>query len=393
MNKPDLLLTFDFPPIGGGIARWMSEIALRYPPGELVVSTGRLPGDIASDARFPNVVNRVEVPSRRLKTFLGQVRWARRVLALERKTGFRFAWCDNIRPSAYPANALWRRRAVPYGVIVHGGDLSDLRANYRRSRLKRAIARRLLGDAAVVVANSRWTRDQLTQVLGELDLTPPPSRIRVVLLGTDPKRFRPDVDAAPFRRERRLPEGRWIVTVARLEPHKGIDTVIRAIRLLAEDYPDLHYAVAGEGGFRAAAESLARAVGVTDRVHFLSRVPEESLPAVYAMATIYAGLSRQTERAAEGFGISLLEAQAAGKPVVAGRSGGITDAVRDGETGLLVDPTDPEAVATAFRSLLDDPGRARTLGDSGRRAVERTFNWDRVVADLRAIAAESSGHQ
>jgi phosphatidylinositol alpha-1,6-mannosyltransferase len=90
----------------------------------------------------------------------------------------------------------------------------------------------------------------------------------------------------------------------------------------------------------------------------------------------------------EGFGISLLEAQASGRPVVAGRAGGIVDAVAHGETGLLVDPTDVEAAASAFRDLLVEPTRADALGRAGRRAVERHFNWDRVVADLRAIAAE-----
>jgi phosphatidylinositol alpha-1,6-mannosyltransferase len=388
MTRPDLLLTFDFPPIGGGIARWMSEIALRYPAGELVVSTGRLPGDLASDARFPNRIDRVEVPSRRLKTFLGQIRWARRALGLERRSGFRFAWCDNIRPSAYPANVLWRRRGVAYGVIVHGSDLFDLRANYRRSRLKRLVARRLLGDAAAIVTTSGWTRDRLIEVLGELNLDRIVARIRTVPLGTDPSRFRPEVDPTAFRVERQLPEGRWIVTVARLEPHKGIDTTIRALRLLAAEYPDLRYAVAGEGSFRAGAESLARALGITDRVHFLSTVPDESLPAVYGLATVYCGISRQTEHDAEGFGIALLEAQSSGKPVVAGRSGGIADAVSEGETGLLVDPTDAQAVAAAVKGLLDHPDRAQALGRAGRLAVERHLNWDRVVQDLRAIAAE-----
>lgn len=388
MTAHDLLLTFDFPPLGGGISRWMSEIARRYPPGTLTVSTGRMPGDTASDAAFPNVIDRLDVPSVRLRALKNQVRWARRSMALNRATPFRFAWCDNIRPSAYPARALSQFSGVPYGVIVHGSDLFDIRANFRRSRFKRMVTRQLLGGAATIVANSRWTRSLLAEVLGELGLPDVVARARVVSLGTDPLRFRPDVDTAAFRRAHNLPNGRWLVTVARLEAFKGVDTVIRALRLLTAEFPDVRYAVVGDGSFRAGAEALAVAEGVADRVHFLSRLPDDALPSAYAMTTIYAGLTRETPREVEGFGISLLEAQASGRPVVAGRAGGIVDAVADGETGLLVDPTDVAAVAAAFRSLLADPARAEAMGRAGRSAIERHYNWDRVVSDMRGIAAQ-----
>src|SRR5512140_1244359 len=332
MTPHDLLLAFDFPPLGGGISRWMSEIARRYPRGVLTVSTGRMPGDDASDAIYPGVVDRLDVPSLRLRTLGGQLRWARRSIALNDATPFRFTWCDNIRPSSYPARVLKQFRGVPYGVIVHGSDLFDLRANFRRSRFKRIVTRQLLGGAATIVANSQWTRRLLNDVLDELDLAGAAERSRVVSLGTDPSRFRPDVDATAFRRSHNLPDGRWIVTVARLEAFKGMDTTIRALRLLTPAHPDVRYAVVGDGSFRDGAEALARAEGVADRVHFLSRLKDDALPAAYAMATIYAGLTRETPREVEGFGISLVEAQASGKPVVAGRAGGIVDAVADGAT-------------------------------------------------------------
>ena len=388
MTEHDLLLTFDFPPLGGGISRWMSEIARRYPPGTLTVSTGRMPGDTASDAAFPNVIDRLGIPSVRLRTLQGQVQWARRAMALNRATPFRFAWCDNIRPSAYPARALRQFGGVPYGVIVHGSDLFDIRANFRRSRFKRMVTRQLLGSAATIVANSQWTRSLLAEVLDELGLPDVVARTRVVSLGTDPLRFRPNIDTTDFRRQHNLPDGRWLVTVARLEAFKGADTVIRALPLLTAQFPDVRYAVVGDGSFRAGAEALAVSEGVADRVHFLSRLADDALPSAYAMATIYAGLSRETPREVEGFGISLLEAQASGKPVVAGRAGGIVDAVADGETGILVDPTDVEAVASAFRSLLADSSRGEAMGRAGRSAVERHFNWDRVVSELRGIAAQ-----
>ncbi|MDZ7379110.1 MAG: glycosyltransferase, partial [candidate division KSB1 bacterium] len=154
----------------------------------------------------------------------------------------------------------------------------------------------------------------------------------------------------------------------------------------------LRYDVVGTGSQQAMLHALARACGVADAVRFLPTIADAELPALYNLAEIYVGASRQTARGVEGFGIALLEAAACAKPVVAGRSGGIPDAVRERETGLLVDPESPEAVASALSTLLKAPHLGRTLGQAGRRAVETFFNWDRVTADLRAISQAAPAH-
>ena len=389
-SGPDLLLTFDFPPMGGGIARWMAEIAQRYPPGGLIVSTGWVDGAGSSDARFPNRIDRLGLPARRLRTIQGLVLWSRRVTRLIQQHGARFLWCGNLRPAAYPAKWAHERSGVPYGVIVHGGDLLALQHNYRESRVKRLTARTLVGAAEVLVAPSRYTHDLACDILRELGLAERTGRVRVVPLGTDPILFRPGLDPSAIRLRYGLPAGRWLVTVARLVPHKGIDTTIRALARLVPTHPDLHYAIVGQGSYQPSLLGLAEAEGVGDRVRFLTEVADDELPLAYALADVYVGVSRQTARDVEGFGISLLEASASGKPVVAGRSGGMPDAIRDGDTGTLVDSEDPTAVALAIAAFLDDPARAAAVGAAGRRAVESFYNWARVVDDLRAISAEAS---
>lgn len=384
-----MLLTYDFPPMGGGIARWMSEIALRYPAGELIVSTGSMEHSEAADRHYPNRVDRLAIPARRLKNLQGLVQWSRRVTTLVAEQQAGFLWCGNLRPAAYPAKWAHERSGIPYGIIVYGGDLLALRINYLDSRIKRIAAQALLGTADVLVACSRWTHDLACDVLRELGLAERTGRVRVIPLGTDPEVFRPGLDPAPLIADHALPAGRWLLTVARLVPHKGMDTTIRALALLAPRYPDLRYAIVGQGPERATLEDLARSEGVAERVRFLSELGDEALPLAYALATVYVGASRQTAKDVEGFGIALLEAQAAGLPVVAGRSGGIPDAVQNGVTGVLTDPEDPADVAAALAGLLDDPARAQQLGAAGRAAVERFFNWSRVVADLRAVSAEA----
>jgi phosphatidylinositol alpha-1,6-mannosyltransferase len=148
--------------------------------------------------------------------------------------------------------------------------------------------------------------------------------------------------------------------------------------------------VVGSGSDRAELEALAGRLGIADRVRILSGVPDRDLPACYNLAELYLGLSRQTASAVEGFGISLVEASACAVPVIAGRTGGIPDAVREGESGHLVDPENPDAVARTVRSLLADPAERRRLGAGGRRLVEAHLNWDRVARDLCSIGEEFS---
>lgn len=385
--RPHLLLTYDFPPMGGGIARMMGEVARRY-PASLQVSTGSQPNGSATDAAIGIPIHRVAVPSRRLRTLQGLVAWTRSATALAGSAEPAFIWCGNFKPAAYPARWIHRRRRIPYGIFLHGTELLLLQDRLSRSALKRRVAGALLGPASVLAANSRWTRDLCLELVAQLGLERDESTVRVIPLGTDPKVFRPGLETSAVRWRYGLGQGRWLLTVARLAAHKGIDTGLRVLAALRHEFPDLRYAVVGSGIQLAQLEALARDLELAGRVHFLTDVPDADLPALYNAAEIYLGLSRTTELMAEGFGISLSEASASGIPVIGGASGGIPDAVLEGQTGLLVDPDRPEPAIDAVRALLNDRELGRRLGAGGRHAAERYFNWDRVSAELYQTGAE-----
>ncbi|OLE50678.1 MAG: hypothetical protein AUI36_19015, partial [Cyanobacteria bacterium 13_1_40CM_2_61_4] len=280
------------------------------------------------------------------------------------------------------------RGGPPFGVIAHGADFLLLEAKIRRSVFKRWTARHILERCSVVVANSHWTADLARSVLEFLGCRTLAADVRVVPLGTTPSRFRPSIDPASVRRQHRLEGGPWLLTVARLDFHKGIDTVIRALPAIRDVFPTACYAVAGIGSRRAALEQLVAQLGLGDAVRLLGFVSDDALPALYNAADLFVLASRRYDLLVEGFGISIVEASASGLPVIGSRSGGIPEAIRDGETGFLVDPDDPAAVAATAIRLLGDEGLRRRMGAAGRAAVESYYNWDRVAADLIRIDRE-----
>jgi phosphatidyl-myo-inositol dimannoside synthase len=156
--------------------------------------------------------------------------------------------------------------------------------------------------------------------------------------------------------------------------------------------PEAALLLVGGGPFLASLLGLA-AGSPPGSVVFAGKVPEQQLPSYYAACDVFAMpcRSRWGGLEVEGFGIVFLEAAAAGKPVVAGRSGGAEEAVADEVTGLLVEGREPKAVALAVARLLSDRAVAKRMGEAGRARVESDFTWDRQAARLAEILRRAAG--
>jgi phosphatidylinositol alpha-1,6-mannosyltransferase len=173
-------------------------------------------------------------------------------------------------------------------------------------------------------------------------------------------------------------EGRFpsLLTVTRLEAreHKGVDTAIRALPRILRSYPEAYYTIVGTGSDQERLQLLARELGVGDHVSFRGFVPDEELAGVYAACDVFVLPSKQ-----EGLGIVYLEAMAHAKPVVAARAGGVPEVVIDGQTGLLVEYGDIEALAGAILMLLDDAALRTRLGHAGREHVTSHFSYEQFA--------------
>ena len=199
-----------------------------------------------------------------------------------------------------------------------------------------------------------------------------PSRIRLIRNGVNMQTFA----AAKIQRQttRTTNEPLRIGLVGRLAQEKGIDVLIRAAAIVIRQSPNVVFRVAGDGPDRASLEDLIRQTGIQDRVHLLGRQPD--MPGFYATTDILVSSSRQ-----EGLPVALLEGMASALPVVATRVGAVPEVIVDGESGLLVPPDQPEALASAILRLLNDPDLRLQFAAAAQNRIAREFSSARMAAD------------
>jgi phosphatidylinositol alpha-1,6-mannosyltransferase len=209
-------------------------------------------------------------------------------------------------------------------------------------------------------------------------------QIEVIGNGTNPDQFYP-TEVDELRNELGFNGKKILLTITRLVPRKGVDTVIKAMGQLRDEYSDLKYLVVGDGEQMEELKALSEKLNLSDRVTFAGRVPHEKLNAYYNLGDIFVMPSKTMEPDVEGFGIVFLEANACGKPVIGSRSGGIPSAIVEDETGLLVDEDNPNQLAQKISHLLEHPDVAARLGKRGRERILHEANWDSVAEKMYNI--------
>jgi len=276
---------------------------------------------------------------------------------------------------AHPSLCL-ANRELPYPIVsvVH-----HLRASERRclSPLYRAVERRYLATVDGVVCNSAATRD----AVGVLGVDPDTG----VVAPPAGDRFDPAIDDDEIATRARDQPLRAIF-VGNIEPRKGLDTLVEAVALADADVDLTVVGRAVDEGHVAEVRRLVRERGLGERVRFTGRLSDAGLADALRESHVLAVPSRY-----EGFGIVYLEGMSFGLPAIASRAGGASETVTDGETGVLVDPDDPAAVARALEGFAADPDRLVEMGLAARRRYERHPDWAESTARVRRLLAEVAG--
>ena len=372
-----LVVTNDFPPRTGGIETYVEALVARLDPGRVVVHACGQASAAAHDASLAYPV--VRDPDRLLLPGPGV---AARVRATAERYGAEAVWFPSAAPLALLAPGLRRagvRRAV---ASAHGHEVWWARLPGSRAAL------RAIGDAVdVLTVDSAVVRRPISRGLS------PAAASRVVLLspGVDAARF----DAARFDASTGGTgtagpgtdvAGPVVLCVSRAVPRKGHARLLALWPELRRRHPDARLVLAGDGpelpGLHRTAAGLAG-------VEVLGRVSDADLPGLYAGADVFVlpVAERLGGLITESLGIVLLEAAAAGLPVVSGRAGGTADAVLHGRTGLLVDAIDRDELLGAVDRLLGDAALRRSFGDAGRAWVRSAWTWDRTARRLEALLA------
>ena len=265
----------------------------------------------------------------------------------------------------------------PYLITVHGTyGVSPLRMN----PVTRILFSRTMRRAASVVCVSSYTRRRVAEAL-------PLKNLAVVTNGLEPLNppvgtFGGTVEGDPV-----------LMAAGALKPRKGYHTTLEALPYVRERYPDVHYYLVGDDQDRKYVAGLRQTIdrlGLAKYATITGIIDDAYLDALYRRADAYVQPAENSGGAFEGFGLTYLEANAYGKPVIGTLDCGAEDAITDGENGYLVPQRDPRAVADALLRLLDDPAAAHEMGERGRRrALSR--DWSHVVQEYLAIYARLLG--
>ncbi|MFG1784209.1 glycosyltransferase family 4 protein [Rhodococcus oryzae] len=369
-----LLVTNDFPPRPGGIQSYLQSFANALPADELVVYAPRWRGDSHKkfDARQP-----FEVVRHPTTLMLPTPLVARRAAKLVRSRECDSVWFGAAAPLALLAPGLRRAGAERVVASTHGHEVGWSMLPGARQAL-----RRIGNTTDTVTFVSKYTRGRFASAFGAgaaLEHLPP---------GVDTEVFRPDPAArAELRARYGLGDRPTVLCLSRLVPRKGQDVLIRALPRIRESIDGAVLVIVGGGPYQGRLHALAKETGMEEHVVFTGTVPSTELAAHHTIADVFA-MPCRTRGAGldvEGLGIVFLEASASGVPVIAGRSGGAPETVRENETGHVVDGRSVRQVADSVISVLADRDRAAAMGAAGRAWVTEQWRWDALAAKLSGL--------
>ena len=298
-----------------------------------------------------------------------------------------------VLPEGLVAWVISKLLRMPFVTFAYGEEIASwgrAGSQSKRRALTGALKRRCLWSvyhaSDSIVAISRFTHDLLAN--RRVDS----GKLKIIHPGTDPEVFKPMAKDRAMVQDLDIAGKKVLLTVGRLTERKGQDMTFRAMKRILKEVPDVVYVIAGTGVYERELKKLAHELDIESNVRFTGEVSQESLPKLYNLCDVFLMPNRVLGgKDVEGFGIVFLEASASGKPVIGGMSGGVPDALVDGETGLLVDGSVPSEIATAAIRLLTDPDLADKFGRAGRERVCRELTWDNTAGGVSEFVKKTIG--
>ena len=265
-------------------------------------------------------------------------------------------------------------------VVAHGLEITRLKS----SRELRSISK-VVSSSDLVLSVSRFTRDEIKNRLQNINT----NHVRFLPNGVDIDRFyQCSVDSNFFEKYNIPPDSDLVLTLARIIKRKAHDDVIRALPDILSEFPKTHYAIAGphrkNDPYLNSLKNLAKELSIEQHVTFIDFIPDTDLKKIYSASKVYVMASRTLHKTgdSEGFGITFLEANACGCPVIGSYEGGIPDAVEDGVNGLLVPSDSPSDIALAIKKMFSNENYRKSLVNKGMKRVSERFTWEKLTIQM-----------
>jgi len=292
---------------------------------------------------------------------------ARAIAAIMKQEDWDLVHAHWIVPQGFFAANLCNHHNVPLLLTAHAGDVFAM-----RHPLIRPFGRYALRNAVSCTVNSNATVEVVLRLYSD-------SKVNLVPMGVDLGRFHPGLPDEELVRRFDLKD-KTVLGVGRFAPKEGFSHLIDSAAILVKRYPDLRVVLVGFGPEEDLLRERVKKHELEGVVRFAGRVSQTDLPRYYRSSQVFALPSVLLPSGdTEGQGIVLLEAMASGIPLVASAVGGVVDVVKNGEDGLLVPPSDPETLANALSSILDDHSLASRFVSSGQKTIENRFSWERTA--------------
>lgn len=380
MDK-SLLISEIFPPTHGGSGRWFWELYSRLPREGYIIAAGHSKEAERFDQNHDLNIERLDLSSTSwgIKCITGLKYYWKTFTALKKinKTyNIKTIHCGRCLPEGVFGYLFFKLYSIPYLCYIHGEDVETASS----SRELSFIVNKVLNNAGVLICNSNNTRQILLD-----NWNTNPEKTLTLNPGVDSEKFIPAEYNQSVRNKLAWADRPVILTVGRLQQRKGQDMLIKALPELIKSFPDILYAIVGDGDEKPVLEELVQQLELQGHVMFMSEISDLEMIQCYQQCTIFALPNRTIEKDIEGFGMVLVEAQSCEKPVIAGDSGGTAETMIIGETGYIVDCTNPEPVAIKLTELLNDNEKINTMGKKARIHAVETLDWKTHTIKARKI--------
>ncbi len=368
-----LIITLEYPPQIGGISTYVYNLVSHLPANETVVYAPKHKDQNAFDIKNP-------WKTYRLNPYWGFVwpKWLRlffQITTLVNQEKIEMLYVNHVLPVGYVAYLVKKFKKIPFTLFLHGTDIAVAVAN--KSKRKKFIM--LCREAKTVVVNSDFLKNKLLEIVEKLE------DVRVVYPCPSDLYFDTPVDdleIVALKSRLALSGKRVILTVARMVEGKGFPHMVRMLPEILKKFPNLVWLVIGDGPKNREVFEMVRKNSLQNVVRFLGKVDPQELQKYYHLADLFVLLTHKDENREEGWGTVFLEAAACGLPVVAGRVGGVEEAVLDGQTGVVVEVYQDQSVIPAIIGVLSDQEFSKQLGKAGKERVSEYFRWSNEVLKL-----------